>query len=135
MIQFLAGANAGAISRTLTAPLERIKVILQAQDPSKKTSIKQEFQNIKKDSGYKGFFKGNGTNVIKIVPETALRFMIYDKVKHLIATDPYKTSNLQKFTAAGISGFFSHSLVYPLEIAKTRLSLACLLYTSPSPRD
>jgi solute carrier family 25 phosphate transporter 23/24/25/41 len=124
LIQFLAGANAGAISRTLTAPIERIKIILQAQDPSKRTSLIKEFRNIKEESGFKGFFKGNGANVAKILPETALRFMIYDYVRGRISSESGQTTALQKFLAAGISGFFSHSIIYPLEIAKTRLSLA-----------
>lgn len=124
MIQFLAGANAGAISRTLTAPLERLKIIIQSQSPFEKKSIFKEFKNIYKDGGLKGFFQGNGANVVKIIPESALRFMIYDEVKRYISGNATRTTGLQKFLSAGISGFLSHTIVYPLEIAKTRLSLA-----------
>jgi solute carrier family 25 phosphate transporter 23/24/25/41 len=124
MIQFLAGANAGAVSRTLTAPLERIKIILQAKEPSERSNLTKEFQNIRKEGGLRGFFKGNGANVAKVIPESALRFMIYDYVRTQIASESGQTTPIQKFLAAGISGFMSHTLIYPLEIAKTRLSLA-----------
>lgn len=124
MIQFIAGANAGAISRTLTAPLERIKIIIQAKDPGKRASMRQEMKNIRRESGFKGFFKGNGANVFKMIPETALHFLFYEYFKGIIAYDGIHLSNLEYFSAATISGFISHSICYPLEIIKTRLTIA-----------
>jgi solute carrier family 25 phosphate transporter 23/24/25/41 len=124
MVQFLAGANAGAISRTLTAPLERIKIILQAKDFTERSNLSKEFQNIKEKEGLKGFFKGNGANVTKVIPESALRFMFFDYARMLIASESGKTTIIQKFLAGVISGIMSHTIVYPLEVIKTRLSLA-----------
>ena len=124
MIQFIAGVNAGAISRTLTAPLERIKIIIQAKDPSKRTSMLQEMREIQRNSGFKGFFKGNGANIFKMVPETALLFLFYEFFKSKIASDGINLSKMEYFWAATISGFLSHSICYPLKIIKTRLTLS-----------
>ncbi len=33
------------------------------------------------EEGWKGLFKGNGTNVIRIAPYTAVQFMSYEKYK------------------------------------------------------
>jgi Mitochondrial carrier protein len=38
--------------------------------------------------GWRGFWRGNGTNVIKIIPESAIRFMGYDFFKRAICKDP-----------------------------------------------
>ena len=36
---------------------------------------------------YKAYFRGNGANVIKNVPETALKLTCNDRVKAMIASD------------------------------------------------
>lgn len=42
---------------------------------------------------YKAYFRGNGANVIKNVPETALKLTCNDRVKAMIASDG-RTVNL-----------------------------------------
>lgn len=75
----LAGASAGVASRTCTAPLDRIKVLLQVKK-SEVESIKSCYKFIKEEGGYRAFWRGNGINCIKIAPEIALRFMFYEQV-------------------------------------------------------
>lgn len=41
---------------------------------------------------YKAYFRGNGANVIKNVPETALKLTCNDRVKALIAQDGHTVS-------------------------------------------
>ena len=76
---------AGCVSRTAVAPLERLKIIFQVQDvvssqPHKHTStpkysgVYQSLQKILAEEGWKGFFKGNGTNCARVFPYTALQF-------------------------------------------------------------
>ena len=36
---------------------------------------------IYKEGGYKAFYKGNGTNIFKIGPETACKFGTFDYIK------------------------------------------------------
>ena len=37
-----------------------------------------------REGGVKGLWRGNGLNVIKIAPESALKFGAYDEAKRLI---------------------------------------------------
>ena len=39
------------------------------------------------EGSYKAYFRGNGANVIKNVPETALKLTCNDRVKSFIAQD------------------------------------------------
>ena len=123
-VTLVAGGVAGAISRTTTAPCDRLKVIMQAREPGKNTSIASEFRAIQKESGFRGFFKGNGTNVLKIIPETALKFLIYDEIKKLICTDLNSPSTGERLLSGAASGFLTQTIIYPMEITKTRLALA-----------
>jgi solute carrier family 25 phosphate transporter 23/24/25/41 len=78
----VAGALAGAVSRTSTAPLDRLKVILQVQNS--KQRISDIFKYLLKEGGWKSFWRGNGINVLKIAPESAIKFMAYEQVKQYI---------------------------------------------------
>lgn len=78
----LAGALAGAVSRTSTAPLDRLKVILQVQNS--KQRISDTFRAMLKEGGWASFWRGNGINVLKIAPESAIKFMAYEQVKQYI---------------------------------------------------
>ena len=87
--QLYAGGIAGCISRTSTAPLERFKVIIQSRVPGATTqSFKSELMGIFKESGFFGFWRGNGANCLKVAPETAAKFIFFEHGKKLLAKDP-----------------------------------------------
>ncbi len=124
LIIFLAGGSAGAFSRTCTAPLDRLKVILQASQGPKSIGIVEGMKGIYKEGGLKAFFRGNGTNVIKIIPETSSKFIFYERIKNLTCKNSKKPTSLERFTSGGLAGALSQAMIYPLEITKTRLALA-----------
>ena len=94
---FLAGGIAGVVSRTATAPLDRLKVYLIAQ-----TGVKDDTINLAKSGaplkaaktagrplieatkslwqmgGLRSLFAGNGLNVVKVMPESAIKFGSYE---------------------------------------------------------
>ncbi|XP_076263108.1 short Calcium-binding Mitochondrial Carrier [Rhynchophorus ferrugineus] len=117
-----AGGVAGAVSRTCTAPLDRLKVFLQVQ-PSKQ-KIGDCLQNMIKEGGVAGLWRGNGINVLKIAPESAIKFAAYEQVKRLIKGDSKNSLTIyERFCAGAMAGGISQTAIYPLEVLKTRLAL------------
>lgn len=77
-----AGALAGALSRSVTSPLERLKVMKQVQSSSTKyNGVLSALGRMYTEEGVRGFFKGNGTNVARIAPFSAIQFFSFDVYK------------------------------------------------------
>ncbi|KAF5937141.1 hypothetical protein HYC85_024647 [Camellia sinensis] len=77
----VAGGVAGGLSRTAVAPLERLKILLQVQNPHniKYNGTVQGLKYIWRTEGFRGLFKGNGTNCARIVPNSAVKFFSYEQ--------------------------------------------------------
>ncbi|XP_032739648.1 calcium-binding mitochondrial carrier protein SCaMC-3 isoform X2 [Lontra canadensis] len=79
--QLVAGAVAGAVSRTGTAPLDRLKVFMQVHaSKTNKLNILGGLKSMIQEGGMRSLWRGNGINVLKIAPESAIKFMAYEQV-------------------------------------------------------
>jgi len=130
---FLIGGVSAAVSKTLVAPIERVKLLLQVQDAS--STIKAEdryngigdcFQRVLKEQGFSSFWRGNLANVIRYFPTQALNFAFKDFYKSLTPKYDPKTQ-FWSFLAAnsmsgGAAGATSLTVVYPLDFGRTRLA-------------
>ncbi|XP_071368621.1 calcium-binding mitochondrial carrier protein SCaMC-2-A [Centroberyx affinis] len=120
----VAGGGAGAVSRTCTAPLDRLKVMMQVHGTrSNNMCIMSGLTQMVKEGGMRSLWRGNGVNIIKIAPETALKFMAYEQIKRLIGSDKETLSILERFAAGSMAGVIAQSSIYPMEVLKTRLAL------------
>lgn len=120
----LAGGIAGGVSRTCTAPLDRLKIHLQVHGGRKDLHMIDAIRYMLKEGGVKGLWRGNGINVLKIAPESALKFWAYDEVKKRIKGDDMRELEIyERLCAGSAAGAFSQTAIYPLEVMKTRLAL------------
>ncbi|MCL4123890.1 UNVERIFIED_CONTAM: hypothetical protein GTU68_043961 [Idotea baltica] len=123
----VAGGFAGMVSRTCTAPLDRIKVFLQVHGLKHSKTLRQCFRYMMKEGGVKSLWRGNGINVLKIAPESALKFTAYEQAKKVLVAatgNPNREVTVyERFVAGSFAGGFSQSAIYPLEVLKTRLAL------------
>lgn len=123
---FLSGAIAGCVSRCVTAPIDRLKVLMQAGKGD--ATIVNMMRFMYQEGGLRGMWRGNGMNCLKIAPESASRFLCYGEFKHLVTKltggDENAPTVVEKFIAGASAGAVSQALVYPLEITKTRLALS-----------
>ncbi|KAL2092015.1 hypothetical protein ACEWY4_011813 [Coilia grayii] len=120
----VAGGGAGAVSRTCTAPLDRLKVIMQVHGSrSGNMCIMSGLTQMIKEGGVRALWRGNGINVIKIAPETALKFMAYEQIKRIMGSNQESIGISERFVAGSLAGVFAQSVIYPMEVLKTRLAL------------
>lgn len=127
---------AAVISKTVAAPLERIKMVVQNQDEMlKKGTLERGFKNpfdcgawIMKNEGPAAFWKSNFTNCLRYFPTQALNFAIKPKVKAIpmFKIDKQNDGKLTKLgkniVAGGFAGGGSLICVYSLDYARTRLA-------------
>ena len=76
-----------AVSRTCTAPLDRLKIFFQVHSMKKggeRLTVMSGFRHMIKEGGVRSLWRGNGVNVVKIAPESAIRFYAYEYVSILI---------------------------------------------------
>merc|ERR1711898_87807 len=124
LIDFLAGGISGAIAKTCTAPIERVKLIIQTQDANplimsgeipRYTGIVNCFTRVGQEQGIAAFWRGNFVNILRYFPIQAF-FPKYNP----------KTSFWAFFgvnmASGGLAGAGSLCIVYPLDYARTRLA-------------
>lgn len=135
MLNFLAGGVSGAVAKTCTAPIERVKLIIQTQDANPKiisgevaryTGIGDCFTRVTKEQGIKAFWRGNMTNIIRYFPTQAFNFAFKDSIKAVFPKADKNTEFVKFFAinvaSGGLAGAGSLLLVYPLDYARTRLA-------------
>ncbi|KAL1587480.1 hypothetical protein WHR41_03802 [Cladosporium halotolerans] len=142
---FVAGGLSGITSRTVTAPLDRLKVYLIAQTTNAQDAVQaaksgspvkagrqgvRTLVNACKElwaaGGIRSLFAGNGINVVKVMPESAVKFGSYEASKRAVArfeghSDPKNISAPSQFIAGGMAGMISQAVVYPLDTLKFRM--------------
>lgn len=119
----VSGGVAGAVSRTATAPIDRLKMLLQVQEGRRPMTMREGFQKMASEGTISSFFRGNGTNVLKIAPESAIKLTLNDVLKRVVCSDPDDISPLQRMTAGALAGGTAQLLIYPLELVRTRLAV------------
>merc|ERR1711874_477216 len=109
----LAGVAAG-VSKTVAAPIERVKLLVQNQDEMIKqgrldkpyTGVLDCTKRVLATEGIVPFWRGNLANVLRYFPTQALNFAFKDTIKALFAT-PKDASPTVKFATNIASGGFA----------------------------
>ncbi|KAL5727098.1 Mitochondrial adenine nucleotide transporter adnt1 [Ranunculus cassubicifolius] len=129
----VAGGVAGGVSRTAVAPLERLKILLQVQNPHniKYNGTIQGLKYIWRTEGLRGLFKGNGTNCARIVPNSAVKFFSYEQASRGIlylyrrqtGDEDASLTPLLRLGAGACAGIIAMSATYPLDMVRGRITV------------
>ncbi|GAQ87808.1 mitochondrial substrate carrier family protein [Klebsormidium nitens] len=123
--KLVTGAIAGAFSRSAVAPLETIRTHLMV---GRGGSVPEVFARIMKEEGWKGLFRGNGINVLRVAPSKAIELFTVDVTKKALSplangpNAPLPGLPIS-LLAGSTAGVVSTILTYPLELVKTRLTV------------
>ena len=134
LISFMMGGVSAAISKTLAAPIELIKLRIQNMDEMLKNGILDKkyngiadcFKRVVAEEGFNSLWKGNLANVLRYFPTQALNFAFKDYYKTLFSRDKKKHGYTQfvlgNIASGGAAGATSLFFVYSLDYARTRLA-------------
>merc|ERR1712130_990235 len=131
---FLMGGTSAAVSKTVSAPIERVKMMVQNQGEMLKQGLIDTpykgvldcFARTYQQEGFWSFWKSNGTNVIRYFPTQALNFAFKDYFKALFNANKEKDGYWYWFAmnlaSGGAAGAASLCFVYSLDYARTKLA-------------
>merc|ERR1719345_81967 len=94
------GGISGAVAKTLMAPIERVKILLQTQDSNPKIISGEEkrysglmdcFKRVNAEQGFKAFWRGNFVNCLRYAPQQGSALAFNDTIRALTPKyDPIK---------------------------------------------
>lgn len=122
----LLGGASGCLAKTLCAPLERTKIVLQTNRAGAGAGMLSTGKSIMADQGVAGLWRGNATNCARYFPTQAINFACKERFQLALVPDretagfgPWFAGYL---AAGGLAGATSLTVVYPLEFSYTRLA-------------
>ena len=134
----VSGASAGLVSSFVRGPAERLKTIQQVVDCDSgryRSATSTAFTLAREHGVMKGIFAGTGATIAREIPQCAVYFLTYDRLKSVCmrklcgdgvdARDaPPSTRAAAIVLAGGSAGAVQWLLTYPLDVTKSRIQAA-----------
>jgi len=142
LIDASAGAISGGVSRSVTSPLDVIKIRFQVQlEPttswglvrgnlsgaSKYTGMVQATKDIFREEGFRGFWRGNVPALLMVMPYTSIQFTVLHKLKSFASgstktEDHIHLSPYLSFVSGALAGCAATLGSYPFDLLRTILA-------------
>jgi solute carrier family 25 (adenine nucleotide translocator) protein 4/5/6/31 len=131
----LMGGSIGAVSKTVMAPVERVKLLMQTQDSNPEVlsgkvarynSIGDCFRRVFKEQGLSAFWRGNLVNCLRYAPQQGSALAFNDLLNNIfpnynVNTEFWKSFGVRLFSG-GLAGAIANTICYPFDFARTRLA-------------
>ncbi|CAH0563406.1 unnamed protein product [Brassicogethes aeneus] len=119
----LCGGIAGMVSKTTVAPLDRVKILLQAHNRHHEShGVYSGIKHIIKTESPWALYKGNGAQMVRIFPYAATQFTSFEMYKRYLDGVFGAGSHIDKFIAGAAAGLTAVTLTYPLDTIRARLA-------------
>jgi len=130
----LVGGTIGAISKTIMAPVERVKLLLQTMDSNpdvlsgkvkRYEGIGDCFSRVRSEQGVQAFWRGNLVNCLRYAPQQGSALAFNDFLNRAFPQygpeDFWKGFGV-KLLSGGLAGAVANTICYPFDFARTRLA-------------
>jgi solute carrier family 25 (adenine nucleotide translocator) protein 4/5/6/31 len=124
------GGTSGVIAKTICAPLERVKILLQVGQSNvgapQYTGMMDALVRVPKEQGVLALWRGNLSNCMRYFPTQAMNFAFKEKYQKLFVRPREEVGFARWFAgflaAGGAAGATALTVSYPLEFTYTRLA-------------
>lgn len=130
------GALAGAFSKTVTAPIDRVRIMYQVNDlkPFSLRNAGETVAQITRESGPQGLWRGNVAILWRVAPFSGIQFLVWDSVSDKLREYPYfeESDEVCAFIAGGCAGIAATVATYPLDLLRARQAVGFNYKNYPS---
>ncbi|XP_017048827.1 mitochondrial coenzyme A transporter SLC25A42-like isoform X2 [Drosophila ficusphila] len=126
VISLVSGAAAGALAKTVIAPLDRTKINFQIRNdiPFSFRASLVYLQKTYANEGLLALWRGNSATMARIVPYAAIQFTAHEQWRRILHVDKDGSNTKgRRFLAGSLAGITSQSLTYPLDLARARMAV------------
>uniref|UniRef100_A0A336M745 CSON013042 protein n=1 Tax=Culicoides sonorensis TaxID=179676 RepID=A0A336M745_CULSO len=121
----LAGAFAGALAKSVIAPLDRTKINFQI-NKDKKFSYRAAAIFVKdtyKNEGFLALWRGNSATMARIIPYASIQFTAHEQWNKFLRIETHPDDHFRRFLSGALAGLTASSLTYPLDLARARMAV------------
>lgn len=124
----LAGGIAGICAKTTVAPLDRIKILKQAQNAVyKNLGVFDGLREMVRRESLKGLYRGNGAQAVRIFPYSGIQFFSFEYYKSdvfgkWLNSRAGQANHMQKLLSGGMAGATAVVMTYPLDFVRARIT-------------
>ncbi|XP_070553259.1 solute carrier family 25 member 43-like [Ptychodera flava] len=118
---FACGGIAGIASRSLTSPLDVVKILAQVGTKDTKRGFLRTFPNLYRNEGIRAFWKGNLMGCIRLFPFSAVQFAAFNYFRERLQDNYGRLSTPDALIAGTLGGAVAIVVTYPTDMVKTRL--------------
>lgn len=128
---FIAGGLAGAISKSVIAPADRVKIIFQVE-PHRPFSLRNAVdlsKSMVREGGFLALWKGNGATMMRVVPYASITFMSFEQyhtvLKSLMTEEELGSKSKAvsaRFVSGALAGATATAFTYPLDLMRARFA-------------
>lgn len=136
-----AGGLAACAAKTVVAPLDRVKILFQANNPQFQkytgtwSGAFRAIGDIYSANGTRGLFRGHSATLLRIFPYGGIKFLAYEQVRAVVIPNRQQETPLRRFAAGSLAGVVSVFCTYPLEVIRVRLAWETKTHKRVTVRD
>jgi len=127
--QFFAGGFAGCVSRTVVAPIDRVKILMQTEKitsggaEAKHTSIVQSLRTIVNEGGVTRLWRSNTANIVRVAPYSASQFASYDLYKlWIMEFRSQEWGVAERLLTGALAALTATTVTHPLDVIRVRIA-------------